>query len=158
MKILPASIEDASIITQIKTAAYNDEKKRFGPWKNVGEGPKWYIDEWYNDIDETEHLIIKFHYYKLVEGDEIIGCFWLHDIDNATMELEDLCIHPSHKGKGYGYMALLHMESMYPEKKTWKLGTPFYSVRNHHLYQKAGYVKTGETAENMVFLYEKQKI
>jgi len=33
MRILPANMEDAQVITQIKTAAYNDEKKDSGHGK-----------------------------------------------------------------------------------------------------------------------------
>ncbi len=157
MSILPANIEDAQIINQIKTAAFRDEKARFGPWKDKGQGPKWYMDEWFNDINETGRLIQEFYFFKLVENGEIIGCFWLHDVDEHTIQLEDFCIDPKHQGKGYGYETLLAMEELFPLKQKWILGTPFYSVRNHHLYEKAGYGKVGETAENMVFLYEKKK-
>lgn len=157
MRILPANIEEAQIFTEIKTAAFRDEKKRFGPWQNEDAGPKWYHDEWYNNVDETERLIKEYYYYKIVENEEIIGCFWLHDIDDNTIKLEDFCIHPHYQGKGYGYKTLLYMEELFLLKKKWILGTPFYSVRNHYLYEKAGYIKTGETAENMVFLYEKNK-
>ncbi|QUI24293.1 GNAT family N-acetyltransferase [Vallitalea pronyensis] len=151
-----AQLKDSVILTRIKTAAYRDEKRRFGPWQVDGEGPDWYIKEWYNDVTETESLIRNFHYYKLIHNTDIVGCFWLRIADERTIELNDFCIHPEHQGKGYGYKTLLMMASLFPEKNKWTLGTPFYSVRNQHLYTKAGYIKVGEKANHMVFLYEKK--
>lgn len=156
MKVVPAIIEDARKLNQIKTEAYRDEKKRFGPWQSRQEGgPDWYHHEWYNNVEETERLINEHHYFKIIKDDKIIGGFWLHDIDIITIELEDLCILPEYQGNGYGYKVLMIMEDIFPSKKKWVLGTPFYSVRNQYLYEKAGYIKTGDKANNMVYMYEK---
>ena len=108
-------------------------------------------------MDETKRLINDYYYYRIIVNEEIIGCFLLHDVDKDTMELEDLCIHPDHQGRGYGYKALLSMEDFFPVKKKWILRTPFYNIRSQHLIEKAGYVKTCERVENMVFVYEKVK-
>lgn len=154
MKLVPAALEDADLISNINVQAFDDERNNFGPWKD-GEGPKWYYGEWYSDIEQVKKLIKEFHYYMIIEDEIIVGSFWLHDIDETTIELEDFCIIPQYQGNGYGYKAILLMETLCPMKKRWILGTPFYSVRNHHLYEKAGYTKTGVTAEDMVFMYEK---
>lgn len=157
MQVIPAEIKDAQEINHIKTEAYRDEKKRFGPWQSRKQGgPDWYHDEWYNNIDETKHLIESYYYFKIIRNDEIIGCFWLHDIDDNTIELEDFCIAPEHQNNGYGSETLKIMEEIFPLKRKWILSTPFYSVRNQHLYEKSGYKKIGENVNNMIFLYEKK--
>lgn len=158
MKVVPAEIKDAQKINQIKTEAYRDEKKRFGPWQTRKEGGMdWYHDEWYNDIYETKHLIETYHHFKIIKNEEIIGGFWLRDIDDNTIELEDFCISPKHQDNGYGSETLKIMEELFPSKKKWILSTPFYSIRNQYLYEKAGYIKTGEKVNNMIFMYEKNK-
>jgi len=47
------------------------------------------------------------------------------------------------------------MEEMHPQIKRWILGTPYYSVRNQYLYEKAGYKKTGQSEDGFLFFYEK---
>ena len=153
LTINKAVLEDVSLIISIKTKAYRDEKERFKP--NEDEIPKWFYNEWYTDNKETSRLIEKYYYYKIKKGNDVIGCFWLHDVDENTIELEDFCILPTFQGNGYGYEVLSMMENLFPKKKKWKLGTPFYSVRNQHLYEKVGYCKVGTAAEDTVFLYEK---
>ena len=153
LKICRAEIENADIITKIKTMAYRDEKDRFKP---VDEKiPKWFYDEWYIDIEETKRLINKFFCYKVLLDDNIIGTFWLHNFDDKTLELEDFCILPEIQGRGYGFKLLSMMEELFPSVSKWSLSTPFYSIRNHHLYEKAGYIKVGTRAEGTVFSYEK---
>lgn len=153
INIIQASIDDVNVIIDIKTKAYRDEKERFRPEDD--KVPKWFYNEWYTDFTENIRLINECYVYKLIVEDEAIGTFWLHDMDENTIELEDFCILPEYQGLGYGYRTLLMMEELFPSKKKWILGTPFYSIRNHHLYQKAGYRKVGTASNDTVFLYEK---
>lgn len=153
LKIEKARIEDAEIISEIKTKAYRDEKERFKP--EDSKIPKWFYDEWYIDLPENIRLINKHYVYILTVNEVVIGTFWLRDVDEDTVELEDFCILPEHQGIGYGYKALCIMEEMFSEKKRWILGTPFYSLKNHYLYEKAGYKRVGTAANETVFLYEK---
>lgn len=153
LKILKASIEDASLIADIKTKSYRDEKERFKP--EDSKIPKWFYDEWYINISENIRLINEYYVYMLIVNNVVIGTFWVHDVDENTIELEDFCILPEYQGFGYGYKALFMMEGMFPEKKRWILGTPFYSLKNHYLYQKAGYGKVGTASNETVILYEK---
>ncbi len=152
LKFIPATIEDADLITQIKTKAYDDEMVKFGPDHDISE---YWGPQWYSDPKETEKLISQFYYYKILVDNEIIGCFWLNNRGEETVELEDLCILPEFQNKGYGYRSLIEMESLIPDKKKWILGTPYYSIRNHYLYEKVGYIKIGESKTKFAFLYEK---
>jgi GNAT superfamily N-acetyltransferase len=153
LKVCRVEVENAEIITKTKTMAYRDEKEKFKPIDE--KVPKWFYDEWYVDIEETKRLIKSFFCYKVLLEDKVIGTFWLRNIDEKTIELEDFCILPEFQGRGYGFKLLSMMENLYPKISKWSLTTPFYSVRNHHLYEKAGYIKVGTRAEDTVFLYEK---
>ncbi|BCN32300.1 GNAT family N-acetyltransferase [Anaeromicropila herbilytica] len=151
--ILRASIDDVNLISDMKTRAYRDEKERFKPSED--KIPKWFYDEWYIDITENLRLINEYYVYLLTVNNMKIGTFWLHDIDEETIELEDFCILPEFQGRGYGYQALMQMEELYQSKSRWILGTPFYSLKNQYLYEKAGYCKVGTASNETVYLYEK---
>jgi len=153
LKVRKALVDDAYFIAEIKTKAYRDEKERFKP--EEGKIPKWFYDEWYIDIPENIRLINKYNVYLLIVNEVVIGTFWVHDVEENTIELEDFCILPEYQGLGYGYKALNIMEGMFAHKKRWILGTPFYSLKNHHLYEKAGYKKVGTASNETVILYEK---
>lgn len=154
--IQKATINEVNLITDIKTKAFRDEKERFKPSEdNI---PDWFYDEWYIDLSENMRLINEYYVYVLVANEKIIGTFWLHDIDEETIELEDFCILPEHQGLGYGYQALTMMEKLFQYKNRWILGTPAYSFRNHYLYEKAGYHKVGTKSSGTVYLYEKHII
>ncbi|MBW9157377.1 GNAT family N-acetyltransferase [Clostridium tagluense] len=148
INIIKAEVEDSKIITEIKKLAYNDETRRFGPGRDGG--PPGYESQ-----EETERLIKDYLFYKIMIGNNIIGFFWLHGEDNKFYELEDLCIHPEYHNKGYGFKTLKLIEELHPQIKKWVLGTPYYSVRNQHLYEKVGYKKTGQTEDGFLFFYEK---
>lgn len=153
MNIIKASIDDVTLIADIKTKAYRDEKERFKPEES--KIPKWFYNEWYIDMDENLRLIKEYDVYLLKVDDKVIGTFWVQGINENTVELEDFCILPEYQGLGFGYKALLMMEELYSKNKKWILGTPFYSLKNHYLYEKSGYKKVGTAAEGTVFLYEK---
>lgn len=151
LKLVPASIEDAELITRIKTDAYDDEMERFGPDHDISE---YWGPQWYSDPNESIRQITQYPCYKMVVDHIAIGCFWLREINSGVVELEDFCIAPKFQNRGYGYTALMEMEKLFQDKKKWVLGTPYYSVRNQHLYEKAGYVKIGESETKFAFLYE----
>ncbi|ADL50716.1 GNAT family N-acetyltransferase [Clostridium cellulovorans] len=153
LKIRKASLEDVNLIAEIKTKAYRDEKERFKPEED--KIPKWFYSEWYIDIPENIRLINEYNVYLLTVNEVVIGTFWVHDVYEDTIELEDFCILPEYQGFGYGYKALNMMEGMFEKKKRWVLGTPFYSIKNHYLYQKAGYKKVGTVSDETVIVYEK---
>ncbi len=124
-KIQRASINEVNLIADIKTRPYRDEKERFKPSED--KIPKWFYDEWYIDISENLRLINEYYVYVLVSNENMIGTFWLHDIDEETIELEDFCILPEFQGLCYGYRTFFMMEEFFLDKKKWILGTPAYS-------------------------------
>lgn len=151
IKLQKALVSDAEIITEIKKQAYNDETRRFGPGRDGGPPG-------YDSIEENKRLICKFDVYRILLHNKIIGCFWLRKKGEYHYELEDLCIHPKYHNKGYGKKVISLMEEMFPHIKKWTLGTPCYSVRNQHLYEKMGYNKISEVEDGFLFLYEKNCI
>lgn len=119
-KIQRASVNEVNLIADIKTRAYRDEKERFKPCED--KIPKWFYDEWYIDISENLRLINEYYVYVLVSNEKMIGTFWLHDIDEETIELEDFCILPEFQGLG---MVIEHY-------LLWKI---FFQTRKSGFYQ-----------------------
>ncbi len=148
INIVKAELTDSKVITEIKKFAYNDETSRFGPGRDGG--PPGYDSE-----EETRRLIKNYLCYKIILDNDIIGFFWLHGVEQEFYELEDLCIHPKYHNKGFGFKTMSLMEEIHPQIKRWILGTPYYSVRNQYLYEKAGYKKTGQSEDGFLFFYEK---
>jgi len=131
IKILCSSIEDAQIITEIKTEAYN--KEIFKYLKRNGGPPG------YDDVDSQIEIVNKFLAYKIMLDNIIIGAFFLIPTKENVMWFEDFVIKPEYQGKGYGYQAMELVEKLYPNIKEWKLTTPVFSIGNQHLYTKFGY-------------------
>jgi len=145
-----AVIEDSEKIAEIKKCAYNDETRRFGPGRDGGPTG-------YDSVEENRRLINTFPVYKIMLEDKIIGCFWMNKEGEQHYELEDICIHPEHHNKGYGTKAMELIENQFIDISKWTLGTPHYSVRNQHLYEKMGYKKIAVTEDGFLFLYEKKR-
>ena len=49
-----------------------------------------------------------------------------------------------YQGRGFAQAAMREMERLYPEAKTWELDTILQEEKLCRLYEKMGYVRTGE--------------
>ena len=58
--------------------------------------------------------------------------------------ISPIFILPRYQNRGFGYAAIRKVFEMYPEVKTWRLETIKEEPRNCHLYEKCGFVLTGE--------------
>lgn len=134
-----AVLEDANLITEIKKAAYN---KEITTYLGRNGGPPGY-----DKVESEMDIINRFITYKIMLNDQIIGGFFLISRDKDKMQFEDFVIHPSHQGKGYGYLTLQLVEQNYPYVKEWYLSTPTFSVGNQHLYEKFGYIEIGRNED-----------
>ena len=51
---------------------------------------------------------------------------------------------PEYQGRGIAQQAMLLAEAEFPQAKCWALDTILQEAGNCHLYEKLGYVRTGE--------------
>ena len=58
--------------------------------------------------------------------------------------ISPIFILPRYQNRGYGYAAIEKAFAMHPEVKLWRLDTIKQEPRNCHLYEKCGFVLTGE--------------
>ncbi|WP_160692232.1 GNAT family N-acetyltransferase [Clostridium sp. C2-6-12] len=153
-----ADLSDTKQFAYIKAEAYSDDRSKSKP--DEDNIPEWYNGEWFKGlgiIDEAEakRLIENYYCYMILLEETPIGVFWLHHETEGYFELEDFCILPAYQGKGYGTIVLKLMEELYPDNKTWMLGTPYFCRRNRHLYEKVGYAYDGTASNDTVILYKK---
>ncbi len=145
IKLERATLNDAVIITDINTKAFNDEIQTV-----LGRdgGPPGY-----NAIEENSRVITKFIAYIILFENRTIGSFFLIPHSREHYSLESFCIYPEYQNRGFGYQTLLEMEKMNCEVKKWTLESMKGSNRIQHLYEKFGYMQIGE--DECFFRYEK---
>lgn len=144
LEIKKANAEDAQLITDIKTRAFN---KEINTYLGRNGGPPGY------DKVESELSIIEdFIAYKIELDNQIIGAFFLIPLDDNKMRFEDFVIEPSFQGKGYGYRVMELVEKTYSDIKEWELSTPVFSIGNQHLYKKFGYVETSRNEDEIEYI------
>ena len=64
------------------------------------------IQKWNKELTITANYITENTVYKLVQNKEIIGYYSLIQIDQQTIELDNLFIHPNVIGRGMGSLLL----------------------------------------------------
>jgi GNAT superfamily N-acetyltransferase len=144
LEIKKANINDAQLITGIKTKAFN---KEINTYLGRDGGPPGY------DKVESEIYIIKnFIAYKIELDNQIIGALFLISLGDSKMRFEDFVIEPSFQGKGYGYSVMKLVEKAYPDINEWQLSTPAFSVGNQHLYEKFGYVEVSRNEDEIEYI------
>lgn len=138
-----AMLEDAKLITEIKTCAFN---KEINTYLGRNGGPPGY-DKVESEIDIINNLIA----YKIMLDNNLIGAFFLIPLENEKMRFEDFVIHPMYQGKGYGYKVLQLVEERYSDIKEWYLSTPVFSIGNQHLYEKFGYCEISRNSDEIEY-------
>jgi GNAT superfamily N-acetyltransferase len=68
----------------------------------------------------------------------------VYQLEENKWKLRIIFILPEYQGKGIGQAAIKLMETMHSDVKEWVLETPHDLYMNHHIYEKAGYVRTDE--------------
>lgn len=147
-KALP---EDAQTLMAIQIRAFHEDAKIY---PNVAEGGPPNYDSLETMLDDIEKGLC----HKILADGKIIGGTVVWEEDDGHYHLHIIHIDPPFHGQGIGTKAMQFIEATYPAKK-WSLDTPAYATRNHHFYEKLGFVKVGEILESDDFLlysYEKQ--
>jgi GNAT superfamily N-acetyltransferase len=76
-----------------------------------------------------------------------IGSYWSNrylQLDENRLRLSKLFLETEFQNKGLGSLIIKLMEFELPLIKDWSLYTPYLNKRNHHFYEKLGYIKIGE--------------
>ena len=82
-------------------------------------------------------------YYLIRNTDQFVGMLRVCDYGDHCL-LSPICILPEFQGRGYATEAVMAMEKRYPNAKSWELDTILQERKLCCLYEKLGYVRTGE--------------
>lgn len=64
--------------------------------------------------------------------------------DDTVCYISPLFVLPRYQNRGLGYAAIQKAFAMFPGVKVWRLDTILQEPGNCHLYEKCGFVRTGE--------------
>ena len=82
-------------------------------------------------------------YYFICENGTDIGAIRICNF-GARCVIKQFYILPEHQNRGLGQQALRAVEALYPDTARWELDTIAEEARLVHLYEKMGYIRTGE--------------
>lgn len=100
-------------------------------------------------------------YYKIYEDDLLVGSVHVYPKSPGIMRLHMINILQQFQGKGIAQEVMNRLESIYPEAENWELDTIKQELRNCYLYEKIGYIQTGDewkVNEKMTLVHYKKSI
>ncbi|MBT3284681.1 GNAT family N-acetyltransferase [Candidatus Bathyarchaeota archaeon] len=150
VQFLPAEASDADELTRTCKVTFDDDTfKHTG--KPVGGAPG------YDDVNYQLNRMRDDIYLKIMLDGEIIGGIIIEELSQSHKQLIRIWILPDHQDKKIGQSAMMHIHENYPARK-WTLETPPYAVRNHHFYEKLGYINKGWLPDcpEPLYVYEKE--
>lgn len=124
--------DDAETLVSVQIRAFHDDTRLYGVELGGPEG--------YDSVDHMLEKMQKHPSHKIVVDGKIVGGIVVFDRGEGNYHLDVIFIDPDYHNQGIGTQALQFLEQTYPAKK-WTLDTPLYATRNHHFYEKMGFVK-----------------
>jgi GNAT superfamily N-acetyltransferase len=146
-----ASAADAAKLTAVQKRTFDDDSQRYLGTETGGPPG-------YDSVQWQLHIMKKSLYYKILSDGEIIGGIIIFRMGGGHYVLGRIYIDPDYQNQGIGQEAMEFIEQTFPDAEKWTLDTPAWAARNHHFYEKLGYVCVGEQAlgaDDTAILYEK---
>ena len=144
------TVNDAQALLDVQIRAFHDDARLY-PGVEIGGPPG------YDSLEVVTEEIEKELYHKIVCDGKIVGGIVVYDRGEGHFHLDKIYVDPEYHNRTIGTCAMQFIEALYPASK-WSLDTPVYAVRNHHFYEKMGYIRGKEFAADDItlFAYEKQ--
>jgi len=97
-------------------------------------------------LESIQKSIIEHYFYKILVDGKFSGAVYVHENpDKLHMKLHTIYVLPEYQNLGVAQKAIEYVEKIHNCAVEWVLETPHDLEKNHHLYEKMGYVKTGKT-------------
>lgn len=147
-EIRASRVDDVVEIINVKADGFREEVLLYGHGPSIDASVE----------EESEFIQNKdgnnFSYVALDDG-KIIGGLGGINKGNGCYYLGCIYVAMSYQNKGVGKMLMEYLDTIFKDARIWTLETPYKSYRNHHFYEKLGYVKIGETEprEDGFYLY-----
>ncbi|MFC1572201.1 GNAT family N-acetyltransferase [Candidatus Eisenbacteria bacterium] len=147
---------DIPELTDVMKRAFNDDtQKHLG--KERGGPPGYdngdFFRKWLFGYEQSEG-------HKILADGRIIGGIVVWILDGGENILGTIFVDPGFQDRGIGWRTWEFIEERYPETKSWRLETPAWATKNHHFYQKCGFVRVDNDplirASEGSWIYRKQ--
>lgn len=154
IELKPATPFDAAELTDVQTRTFDADSRAHGQGERGGppgyDSVAWQID-----------MMQRGQYFKIMDGQRLIGGAIVFRVKHGHYELGRIYLDPEFQNRGLGAVAMQLIEQQFPNAKRWSLDTPDWAKRNHHFYEKRGYVKVREEVVDelgglRLFFYEKE--
>lgn len=111
----------------------------------------------YDSLDALLNDMRSYPMVKILYDGQIVGGMVVIDHGGGHVHLGRIYIDPDYHNRGIGSAAMRYLEQTWPAQR-YTLDTPAYAIRNHHFYEKFGYVRVGESlVEDDIVLLEYEK-
>lgn len=135
--------------TAIMTRAFDDEAQRFQgkpkggpPGYDTGE----FLQKWAFDEGGLG--------WKIIADGKAVGAFILFVDPGKDCWLGNIFVDPDYQNKNIGTQTWKFIEKTYPDATAWMLGTPTWATRNHHFYEKLGFVQIKIEGDDITYRKE----
>ena len=145
-----SKVEEAEELVRVQIASFHSDAV-FYPGVEEGGPPG------YDSADLMRRKIAEDIAYTIRTDGKIVGGVMLFEKAAGHLHLDVIFVDPALHNKGIGSKAMAFLSAAYPDVR-WTLDTPVYAVRNHHFYEKFGYIRVGERVEPdgfKLYAYEK---
>lgn len=84
-------------------------------------------------------------FYKIIYNKDVVGAVSVVWKEKTTeFWISPMFILPKYQGKGIAQKIILLLEEMFPQATSWELATILEEKRNCYLYEKMGFLQTGD--------------
>lgn len=143
-----ATLEDIDELILVQNLSFYDDYVKYGECPAYNESK-----------DQMRNAVLNRIVYVIRDDERIIGDIIIKKLDDSSYYLRVLCVIPEYHNKRIGRQAIEFIEKDNLEAKSWELITPAGSIRNHHFYEKMGYIKTREIKHSDILtMYEYKKV
>ncbi len=145
MRIEQAAYDDLEQILKLQYLAYQSEARL---------NNNYFIPPLLQTLENLQEEYRRGRVLKAVNEDNLILGSVRGYVNDNTLYIGKLIVHPEQQGKGIGTKLLISMEQEYPGLR-YELFTSSKSLRNLSLYERLGYVRFKETqvSAELVFVY-----
>ena len=138
IELIRASMADAEVLWQMQKTAFAELLARYQDYDtNPGNEPLEKV-QWRLSLPET------YFYFIRVDGVNAGAIRIVDHRDERRKRISPLFVMPEYSGRGIAQAAIREAERFHGDTH-WNLGTILQEPKNCHLYEKMGYILTGET-------------
>ena len=136
IKLKRAVRSDCPLLHQLQTASFASLLEKYQDFDtNPGAEP---LEKIYARYDQPYTA-----YYLILQKEQVVGMLRVCN-HGERCRLSPICVLPEYQGRGYASAAIGDMETLYPAAHQWELDTILQEEPLCRLYERLGYMKTGE--------------